>query len=321
MADTIAVMNAGPDRAAGRPRRAVREPGAPPSSPTSSASPTCIAGHGRPARTATSVTVDAARPAARAARRRGAAPTERRGASSASARRRCTIAAAEARRSPDGANRLLGGVVTDASFIGVSTQYLVRLPWRPGADGLRAEHRPGRSCGRAPRSSLHWEPGADLRPRRRPGHRRRRGAGRGELPRERRRSQNGARPRAPTPAAARRAHGGAASLALPAAPAARPAVAGRLLRWCRCLTSVVAVGADRHRSTRATSSPGTGRPTRDALADYWPQFVRSLLYAVTAHRAVPGCSATRWRTSSPSRPAGGRTCCWSWSSRRSSPAS
>jgi spermidine/putrescine transport system ATP-binding protein len=30
---------------------------------------------------------------------------------------------------PDGQNVLRGGVVTDASFTGVSTQYLVRLPW------------------------------------------------------------------------------------------------------------------------------------------------------------------------------------------------
>ena len=30
---------------------------------------------------------------------------------------------------PGSANRLTGGVVTDASFTGVSTQYLVRMPW------------------------------------------------------------------------------------------------------------------------------------------------------------------------------------------------
>ncbi len=29
----------------------------------------------------------------------------------------------------DGANQLAGGVVTDVSFVGVSTQYLVRMPW------------------------------------------------------------------------------------------------------------------------------------------------------------------------------------------------
>lgn len=30
---------------------------------------------------------------------------------------------------PEGANRLFGGEVRDASFTGVSTQYLVRMPW------------------------------------------------------------------------------------------------------------------------------------------------------------------------------------------------
>jgi spermidine/putrescine transport system ATP-binding protein len=30
---------------------------------------------------------------------------------------------------PDGANALRGGVVSDVSFTGVSTQYLVRMPW------------------------------------------------------------------------------------------------------------------------------------------------------------------------------------------------
>ena len=35
----------------------------------------------------------------------------------------------EDERVPDGQNVLRGGVVTDASFTGVSTQYLVRLPW------------------------------------------------------------------------------------------------------------------------------------------------------------------------------------------------
>ena len=41
----------------------------------------------------------------------------------------------------DGATVLRGGAVSDVSFIGVSTQYLVRMPLGPGADGLRAEQR------------------------------------------------------------------------------------------------------------------------------------------------------------------------------------
>jgi spermidine/putrescine transport system ATP-binding protein len=31
--------------------------------------------------------------------------------------------------SADGANVLSGGIVSDASFVGVSVQYLVRMPW------------------------------------------------------------------------------------------------------------------------------------------------------------------------------------------------
>ena len=45
-----------------------------------------------------------------------------------------------------GANVLSGGRISDVSFVGVSTQYLVAMPWQPGAHGLRAEHRPARSA-------------------------------------------------------------------------------------------------------------------------------------------------------------------------------
>ena len=57
-----------------------------------------------------------------------------------------------------GRNALPGGVVTDASFTGVSTQYLVRMPWGQelmvfaqnlGAAGLL---RPGSKV------DLHWDP-------------------------------------------------------------------------------------------------------------------------------------------------------------------
>lgn len=37
--------------------------------------------------------------------------------------------AAEGTPPGDGANQLTGGIVTDASFTGVSTQYLVKMPW------------------------------------------------------------------------------------------------------------------------------------------------------------------------------------------------
>ena len=53
---------------------------------------------------------------------------------------------------PDGANALTGGRVTDVSFVGVSTQYLLRMPWGQELMRLRAEHRragqlPGRRRG------------------------------------------------------------------------------------------------------------------------------------------------------------------------------
>jgi spermidine/putrescine transport system permease protein len=49
----------------------------------------------------------------------------------------------------------------------------------------------------------------------------------------------------------------------------------------------------------------------DALSQFWPHFVRSLLFAGTATLFAS------WRRSQ----AGGRTSCWCWSSRPSSPAS
>ena len=50
------------------------------------------------------------------------------GAGSASGPRRCSIGEpGEALDAPG--NTIPGGVVTDVSFVGVSTQYLVRMPW------------------------------------------------------------------------------------------------------------------------------------------------------------------------------------------------
>jgi spermidine/putrescine transport system ATP-binding protein len=67
--------------------------------------------------------------------------------------------AASAADVPAGRNALTGGVVTDASFIGVSTQYLVRMPWGDGEELAVFEqntggaiHRPGAEV------VLHWDP-------------------------------------------------------------------------------------------------------------------------------------------------------------------
>ena len=58
----------------------------------------------------------------------------------------------------DGVNRLGGGVVTDVSFVGVSTQYLVRMPWEQELmvfeqnTGERQSFRPGEQA------ELTWTP-------------------------------------------------------------------------------------------------------------------------------------------------------------------
>jgi spermidine/putrescine transport system ATP-binding protein len=59
---------------------------------------------------------------------------------------------------PDGANALRGGVVSDASFTGVSTQYLVRMPW--GQELMVFAQNAG-TAGLQPvgaRVILSWEP-------------------------------------------------------------------------------------------------------------------------------------------------------------------
>lgn len=58
----------------------------------------------------------------------------------------------------DGSNQISGGVVTDVSFIGVSTQYLVRMAWGQELTvfeqntGARLEFRSGDAV------DLHWMP-------------------------------------------------------------------------------------------------------------------------------------------------------------------
>lgn len=67
------------------------------------------------------------------------------------------LAAADT-ESDDGSNLLRGGVVTDVSYVGVSTQYLVRLPWGQELmvfeqnTGARDSFRPG------DRVDMHWMP-------------------------------------------------------------------------------------------------------------------------------------------------------------------
>ena len=66
--------------------------------------------------------------------------------------------AREGSESADGSNRLVGGTVSDVSFIGVSTQYLVRMPWGQELtvfeqnSGAREGFRVGDEV------DLHWTP-------------------------------------------------------------------------------------------------------------------------------------------------------------------
>jgi spermidine/putrescine transport system ATP-binding protein len=55
-------------------------------------------------------------------------------------------------------NRLTGGTVTDASFAGVSTQYLVRLPWGQELSVFAQNLDVARRFGPGSRVDLCWEP-------------------------------------------------------------------------------------------------------------------------------------------------------------------
>lgn len=60
--------------------------------------------------------------------------------------------------SDDASNVLRGGVVTDVSFVGVSTQYLARMPW--GQELMVFEQNTGARSGFRPGDpvDLHWMP-------------------------------------------------------------------------------------------------------------------------------------------------------------------
>ena len=57
-----------------------------------------------------------------------------------------------------GANVLPGGVVTDVSFIGVSTQYLVRMPWDQELTVFEQNTGARDGFGVGDRVALHWSP-------------------------------------------------------------------------------------------------------------------------------------------------------------------
>jgi spermidine/putrescine transport system ATP-binding protein len=57
------------------------------------------------------------------------------------------------------ANRLVGGVISDASFTGVSTQYLVRMPWGQELTVFAQNLGVGERYGPGTAVDLCWEPG------------------------------------------------------------------------------------------------------------------------------------------------------------------
>jgi spermidine/putrescine transport system ATP-binding protein len=59
----------------------------------------------------------------------------------------------------DGSNRLAGGTVSDVSFIGVSTQYLVRMPWDQELTVFEQNSGARDSFSHGDRVDLHWASG------------------------------------------------------------------------------------------------------------------------------------------------------------------
>ena len=168
MADTVAVMNAGVIEQMGAPAELYENPALDlrgqlprPVQPDR--------GHDHRAARATSSPSTCTASTSRC-RPSAATPTATR-AGSASVPRRCS-SARWARSSTLRATPIPGGVVTDVSFVGVSTQYLVRMPW--GQELQVFQQNTGRRRifrhGRAGRAVLAT--GVRLPPRRQPGRHR-----------------------------------------------------------------------------------------------------------------------------------------------------
>ena len=167
MADTIAVMNAGGSSSSAPRPTSTRSP-RPRSWPTSSASPTCSGhGHGRDgdhvvgrrARQPASRCPPAARPDAEGDGLVGVRPEK----VSRRVGRRTSTRRATARRRRGHRRQLLG----------VSTQYLVRMPWGQELTVFAQNTGPAPASATASQVDALLAPGAHLPARRRPGRRRR----------------------------------------------------------------------------------------------------------------------------------------------------
>ena len=69
-------------------------------------------------------------------------------------------------------NSIPGGVVSDVSFVGVSTQYLVRMPWGQEIQVFEQNTGRRRLFRQGEQVDLSWRPGVRLPPRPQPGRRR-----------------------------------------------------------------------------------------------------------------------------------------------------
>lgn len=67
-------------------------------------------------------------------------------------------AAGEAHDGAEGGNALSGGTVSDVSFVGVSTQYLVRMPWGQELTVFEQNHTSQRRFAAGDRVDLIWSP-------------------------------------------------------------------------------------------------------------------------------------------------------------------
>jgi spermidine/putrescine transport system ATP-binding protein len=66
--------------------------------------------------------------------------------------------AAAGSSAPGATNTLAGGVVTDMAFVGVSTQYLVRMPWQQELVVFAQNAGGHRRLARGEAVDLHWHP-------------------------------------------------------------------------------------------------------------------------------------------------------------------
>ena len=270
------------------------------------------------------------------------------GSSSGCVRRSCTCTA-PVPRSPEGRNTV-SGVITDASFFGVSTQYLVATPWGQELIAFEQNMSAGDRPAVGETVEMSWEPShsfgfdggdnlnagidedllevghytaADAEAGRRPD------AGRGGLidadPRlgkcGRHLPERDAEP--DLPAVASPAKGLRSSRATPYW-LLLPGMAWLTIFFVIPLVSLFSTSLQ----SPVSDNPDDGyyfnwdfANYSEALSRYGEQFLRSFVYAGTATLLALADRLPAGLLHRLQGRAGTRRCCWSWSSRRSSPPS